>query len=57
MKLLHGFPTSGGVLLLALFAGGASAQQNTELDPIPNQFRTISDVVTMPEGSPSRWGP
>ena len=50
MSLVHWFRGSGSVLLVTIAAGGLSAQQNTELDPVPNPFRTISDVVTMPEG-------
>ena len=50
MSPVHWFQGSGGVLLVAIVAGGASAQQNTERDPVPNPFRTISDVVTMPQG-------
>ena len=50
MRLFYWFQGSGGVLLAATVAGGLSAQQNTERDPVPNPFRTISDVVTMPDG-------
>lgn len=50
MNPVHWFQRSGGVLLVAIVAGGASAQQNTLSDPVPNPFRTISDVVTMPQG-------
>ena len=50
MSVVHWFQGSGGVLLVAIVAGGASAQQNTERVPLPNPYRTISDVVTMPEG-------
>ncbi len=49
MRLFHWFQGSGGVLLAVIVAGGLSAQQNTERDPVPNPFRTISDVVTMPD--------
>ncbi len=50
MSLVQWFRRFGGVLLVAIVAGGVGAQQNTERDPVPNPFRTISDVVTMPEG-------
>ena len=49
MNLMHWFQRFGGVFLVATVAGGASAQQNTERDPVPNPYRTLSDVVTMPE--------
>lgn len=50
MRTLYWFQGSGSLLLAAIVAGGASAQQNTLSDPVPNPFRTISDVITMPEG-------
>ncbi len=40
-----------GLVVLAVAAGGtAYAQQNTEPEPLPNPYRTIENVVTMPEG-------
>ena len=50
MRLWHWFQGAAGALLVAIAAGAGSAQENTERDPVPNPFRTISDMVTMPEG-------
>jgi hypothetical protein len=36
--------------LLAMAPDATGAQQNTVLPDLPNPYRTVSDVVTMPAG-------
>ena len=38
------------LVLVAPLSGTARAQQNTERDPLPNPYETVSDVVTMTDG-------
>ena len=37
-------------MLSGVGAGRADGQQNTELPDLPNPYRTVSDVVSVPEG-------
>ncbi len=51
MSMMVWFQGPGGVVLAAMVAASASAQQNTEREPVPNPYLTVST-----DGDGNIWG-